>query len=246
MITFPSQYSMLYSDKSPCTMFAKRNIFRIAQTTSWYRCLSRVILSPETSLRRGAGQPKRPTNDMTRTGLRNKIGSGHATPTERSRAKFRNSFSAHTATILRALLLWYPFRKRKSPSTYLSRSLNTRMEVLKTLTATGRSAAAIPVYTFASLPVLTQPSTRSRIPRDSILKRIILVAGSKTCSTVARSARSLSRELDPPIPSSHARPPRRRSHSITSNSSPHSFSSSSIRSTRKNPTTRFTHYPLPP
>jgi hypothetical protein len=51
------------------------------------------------------------------------------------RFKFRSYFSAHILTILRGLLEQYPLLKRNSPSTYLSLSLNTKMEVLYILMA---------------------------------------------------------------------------------------------------------------
>ena len=44
--------------------------------------------------------------------------------------RFRISFSAHTLTIARLLLLLYPCLNRNSPATYFSRSLKTMMLVL--------------------------------------------------------------------------------------------------------------------
>ena len=50
--------------------------------------------------------------------MRRWMGCGLRMPAARMRAKLRNSFSAHTLTILRGLLLQYDL-KRKSPLTYL-------------------------------------------------------------------------------------------------------------------------------
>lgn len=50
--------------------------------------------------------------------MRRWMGCGLRIPACRMRARLRNSFSAHTLTILRGLLLQYDL-KRKSPLTYL-------------------------------------------------------------------------------------------------------------------------------
>lgn len=91
---------------------------------------------------------------------------------------------------------------------YLSRSLNTRMLVLYTLTASSVLSGADAQYTFASFPVLTQPCIALNRPRFSSLNSTNRVRGSRACSTVARSCKlsHVSHTQQPSRPSGHVAP----------------------------------------
>ena len=99
----------------------------------------------------------------------------------------------------------YPFLHLQSPLTYRSLSLNTRMDVLYTLTARSVPSSVTAWYTLASLPVDMHPLICAKTPWDSILKRMSLVRGSSACSTVALSALSLTMFPDLPTLRSFSR-----------------------------------------
>jgi hypothetical protein len=87
-------------------------------------------------------------NSITNTCERNISTVGTRRPASFRRMRFRISFSAHVCTIFRGFFLLYPLRHRQSPLTYRSLSLNTRMDVLYTLTAKSRASGDASVGAF--------------------------------------------------------------------------------------------------
>mmetsp|Transcript_7826 Transcript_7826/g.13483 ORF Transcript_7826/g.13483 Transcript_7826/m.13483 type:complete len:340 (+) Transcript_7826:366-1385(+) len=188
----PAWYRMLYSDRSACTSRHFWNITLMASSSSRYASLHRLGGSTA-SFSRGDAHPSTPMNSISSTCERSMVGLGTFMPQECMRSRLRNSFSAHVFTILRGLFLPYPWRNRKSPETYLSRSRKTRMEVLKTLMARESPSGVEAWYTLASLPVDTHPFTSVITLEEIILNSTMRVRGSNACSTVARSALSCTR-----------------------------------------------------
>mmetsp|Transcript_32443 Transcript_32443/g.82900 ORF Transcript_32443/g.82900 Transcript_32443/m.82900 type:complete len:200 (+) Transcript_32443:265-864(+) len=98
----PSSHRMLYSLRSACTRRHCWYSCRTTRTSSSYAPRSRDSESPA-SFRRGAATPCEPTNSMTSTCERSRMGSGARMPALRRRDRLRISFSAHTLTICRGL-----------------------------------------------------------------------------------------------------------------------------------------------
>ena len=128
------------------------------------------------------------------------IGSGQGILDYLIRLKLRISFSAHNLIIFLGFDLQWPFLNLNSPSTYLSLSLNTKIDVLYILIANSYVPSKDKAwYTLASLPVDKHPFISFITLLLSSFIRITLVLGSRTyfqifksttCSTVALSSLS--------------------------------------------------------
>jgi hypothetical protein len=101
--------------------------------------------------------------------------------------RFLISFSAHNFIILRGFPLQCPFLNLNSPATYLSLSLNTKIDVLYIFIANSCPFSLHAWYTLASFPVEIHPLISFIIFLFNNFTKITLVLGSSTYSTVALS-----------------------------------------------------------
>ena len=120
----------------------------------------------------GAATPSFPMNSIAMTLFFKKYGQGALIlPLMQILLRFLTSFSAQSLTFFLGFPLQCPFLNLNSPLTYLSRSLKTKILVLKILTANSRFGASSGIisrvvkslhrpsakYTLASFPVEMHP-----------------------------------------------------------------------------------------